>query len=166
MNLTRLSIYSSCRSTYLGSTTDTSFTVDLSTLTGTYDGFIVKSAYAKFKSNASDGIKLLFLVNPQINESDFTVSISPLEETLTVGSTYTPLTTSSISSIKFSGTEVLNDVTNLNVHLSSISNSLSTPVDALSMTSTADTYKVKYEVSFKYSNKTISKTYTQTVKVN
>ena len=153
-------------SEYLGTTTDTSYTVNLSNLSGTFDGFIVKSAYSIFKSNASDGIKLLYLVNPQITDSDFSLTISPLEQTISVGSTYSTLTSNDVSSVRLRGVEVLNTISNLNVKVLSAHDSFSMPVDVSSITQAAGTYKIKYEVTFYYSTKRVTKTYTQTVNVN
>ena len=150
-------------STYLGWTRDTSYTVDLTKYTGTYDGYIVKSAYSIFKNNASDGIKILF--ENKINEEIYDVTLNGLTSTLNVNDTYIPLDTSSISTITLNGADILQSVTELKVTLSSLS-SAEGPIEADKLTLQAGTYTAKYDVSFMYNLKPINKTFTQTITVN
>ena len=153
-------------SKYLGFTENTNYTIDLTKYTGIYDGIIVKSAYSIFKSNASSGIKLLYTINPEIIEENYSVSFGPLSQSLNVSQSYTSLNESNVSSIKLNGEEIKSNVTNLSVKLTSITNSLSTPIDVSKITEIAGTYKVTYSVTFEYNGKNITKSFTQTVIVN
>ena len=153
-------------STYVGFTESTSYTIDLNKYTGIYDGVIVKSAYSKFKTNASSGIKILYKLEPEITEKDYSVNISPLSLTLNVGDAYSTLNSSNISSITLKGEDVKANVNNLNTSVTSITNQLGTPVDASKITETAGTYKVNYSVTFTHNDISVNKSFTQTITVN
>ncbi len=151
-------------STYVGWTKDTTYTIDTSKYTGIYDGVIIKSQYSIFKSNASDGYKLVFTINNEtekINDSDFTVQMNDTNKTYSVGEAFSELNSSSITSIKYKREEVKPNVTNLNVTTSSISNNL-TPQQ---ITQTAGSYTITYNISFTYKGTSITKTINQTVTV-
>jgi penicillin-binding protein 1A len=151
-------------STYVGWTQDTSYTIDTTKFNGIYDGVIVKSQYSIFKSNASSGYKVVFNYIPSgenIDEADVTVNMNNTNVVLNVGDTFKELTSSNITSIKYKGVEIKNNVTNLSVITSSVSGGI-TPNQ---ITSTAGTYTITYTVSFVYSGKSITKTITQNVTV-
>jgi len=154
-------------STYVGWTKSTEYTIDLTKYTGIYDGVIIKSMYSKFKSNASDGYKIAFEINkPEtIDTNDIAISMNDLNTNLTVGSTFKELSTSSITSITYKGTEIKQSVKNLSVVTSSITKDGSGSVTPDKITETAGTYKIVYTVSFNYSSNPISKNITQTVTV-
>ena len=149
-------------STYLGFTENTSYTVNLNSLSGAYDGFIVKSAYSIFKSNASDGVKILF----SDSEDAYQASLSPLSVTLTENDYYSALSTSNVESVKLYSNDIKADIVNLNVRLLSITSSTGSLVSESTVTDMAGTYIAKYEVSFVYSGKTITKTFNQSITVN
>ncbi len=153
---------SGSNSVYLGYTTDLSYTVDLTKYTGTYDGFIVKTAYEKFKSNASTGVKIVFTT--AINET-YNVSMNNLSQTLSVGSDYTQLDESNVTSITLNGNDIKSEVTSLKVTLKSVTKD-STSIDVSKITEEAGTYKATYSVSFEHDGKTTTKVFTQTVTVN
>ena len=153
-------------STYVGWTKDTSYTIDLDQYTGIYDGVIIKSMYSIFKSNASNGYRLAFMINEpdEIKDSDITVSMNGLEQKLSVGSTFKELNSSSITSIKYKGTEIKSIVANLSVVTSSIKKENSTEsITPDKITQNAGTYNITYTVSFTYMKNSVTKTITQTV---
>ena len=153
---------SGTNSTYVDFTTDLSYTINLNNYSGMYDGFIVKTAYRIFKSNASDGIKIVF-VTP-VNEN-FDVSLNNLNQTLSVGDNYSKLTESDVNSITLNGTNIKSDVTSLTVTLKGVTKDGNT-IDVSNITAEAGTYKVSYSVSFEYLEKTITKNFTGTITVN
>ena len=176
------SIYltSGTSSKYVGWTKNTNYTIDTTKYPGIYDGVIVKSQYKVFKSNASDGYKLVFTTaqgsdntetgdptgdTVTIKDSDFDVSVNNLSETLSVGGTFKELSKDSISSIKYKGTEVKSNVNSLSLSTSSIKNSQNESVTASNLTSTAGTYKATYSISFTYEGTKINKSVTQTITV-
>lgn len=154
---------SGATSIYLGWSETPNFTVDLSTYTGVYDGFIVKSAYKLFKANASDGIKILF--EKPINEEVYEINMTGLSQTITVGDKWKPLNKSNVTSITLNGEDITEDIEDLEVTLSSITSNES-EVEQSDVSSTEGTYTVKYRVTFKNDSKEIDKTITQTVIVN
>ena len=155
------------KSTYVGWTKNTEYTIDLTKYTGIYDGVIIKSQYSKFKSNASNGYRLAFTINKPdiIDESDINVSMSGLSQTLSVGATFKELNASNVTSITYKGSEIKPNVKNLTVITSSITNSNNEAVTPDKITENAGTYKINYTVSFNYSSNPISKVLTQTVTV-
>ncbi len=153
-------------STYVGFTKDTTYTIDLNKYYGTFDGVIIKSIYSKFKSNASDGIKISFNASGS-DTKNFDVTMNNLNKTLKVNDTYTVLDNSSIASIKLNGNDVKSSVTDLSVSYTSITkDGSSDSVSIDNFTSTAGTYKIIYTVSFKHEETSITKKFTQTVTVN
>ena len=149
-------------STYLGFTTDLSYTIDISSYTGIYDGFIVKTAYKTFKTNASDGIKIVF--TNAINET-YDVNMSNLNQNLSVGSNYTILNESNVSSITLNGNNIKSEVTNLSVTLKGVTKD-GNSIEITNLTTEAGTYKVSYSVSFEYNGKNTTKNFTGTIIVN
>ena len=155
-------------SKYIGWTKDTSYTIDMNKYSGLYDGVIVKSAYSIFKSNASNGYKLVFtsaIGEEEISSSDVTVSMNGLTKTYNVGDTYTELNTDSIESITYKGENIKSSVSNLSVTTQSASGPNGSVVPS-GITANAGSYKVNYSVSFTYKNNSISKSFTQNVTVN
>lgn len=153
--------------TYLGYTENTSFTVDLSTLIGTYDGIIVKSAYSIFKANRSPGVKINFTTNDIINtfdESKVSVTMNSLYKTLKVNDQFTELTKDNIDTIKYDGYDIKTSVSGLTVTTTSITKN-GIQITANDITKTSGTVKVNYQVSFTYSGNSITKTFTQTISV-
>ncbi|MBR4178297.1 MAG: transglycosylase domain-containing protein [Bacilli bacterium] len=153
-------------STYVGWTKDTTYTIDTSNYIGLYDGVIVKSMYSKFKSNASSGYRVKFETSAgeAVNPDDISISVSNLNVTLSVGDSFSPLTTNSIEAITYNDTNIKSNVSGLTIKAGSASNS-SGSVDINSLTANTGTYKVNYTVSFKYKGSSISKTILQTVTV-
>ena len=159
---------SGSNSTYVGWTPNTEYTIDLTKYSNTYDGVIIKSAYSKFKSNASDGYKILVTLNKpeSIDEGDLELTINGLSQTLNVNDTFNELTTSSITSITYKGSEVKSEVTNLSMVTSSITKEGSTDkITPSDITKEAGTYKVNYSVSFNFRRNPVTKVYVQTVTV-
>lgn len=154
-------------STYIGWTKDTTYTIDMSKYKGVYDGVIIKSAYSIFKSNASNGYKLVFTTaigQEEIDPSNITVNMSGLTQTLAVGSSYSELNSSSITSITYKGEDIKANVSNLTVTTGTITSETgSTTPDQI--TKEAGTYKVNYSVSFVYKGTSVTKSFTQTVTV-
>lgn len=165
-------------STYVGSTSENSYTINNSSYNGTYDGFIVKTTYSKFKSNASDGVKILFESNPgsgtggnesgneNISESDITVKMSGLTAQYKLNSSFTELKEYAIDSIKYKDTEIKSSVTNLSVITTSVvktgSNTQIAPSD---ITKNAGNYEITYTVTFNYKNVLVNRTFTQKINV-
>ena len=154
-------------STYVGWTKDTEYTIDLANYSGIYDGVIIKSAYSVFKSNASNGYKIVFTVSQgELNESDITVNVTGLTQTLHVGDSFKELNTSNISSIMYKSTDIKSSCQNLSIITSSISkDGGSGNLTPNEITQSAGTYTVKYTVSFSYLGTSITKTVIQTVTV-
>ncbi len=161
---------SGSNSTYVGWTENTSYTIDLSKYSGVYDGVIIKSIYSIFKSNASNGIKLVFetIEEETIDQSKITITMDGINANYSVGGNYTELSSSAVSSIKYSGTEIKSSVTNLSVITNTVSKKddtswVGTPNE---ITNAKGIYSVSYSVSFTYKKTQINKTVTQTVAVN
>ena len=151
-------------STYVGFTKDTTYNIDLNKYYGTFDGVIIKSIYSKFKSNASDGIKIAFNASGK-EDNVYNVTMSNLTKTLNLNDKYSYLDSSSVTSIKLNGNEIKSEVTDLNVSFTSISSKDGKSVQIDSFTSTAGTYKVTYTVTFKHASNSTTKTFIQTVTV-
>ena len=157
-------------SKYVGWTKNTSYTIDTSSYPGIWDGVIVKSQYSKFKSNASDGYKVVFESSTgtpivKITDSDFTVTTSSSSESISIGGEFKELTNDDISSIKYKGDEVKSNVSGLAVSLSGITSSNGDSVTSSTISETAGTYKANYNVTFTYESTKITKTITQTITV-
>ena len=155
-------------SKYVGWTPNTEYTIDLTKYTETYDGVIIKSAYSKFKSNASDGYKIAVAINkPEpIDEAELSVNMDGLTQTLPLNSTFTELTTTSITSITYKGTEIKSEVSNLSMVTSGVTKEGSTDkITPSDITKSAGTYKVSYSVSFNYKKNPVTKVYIQTITV-
>ena len=171
-------------STYVGWTDNTSYTIDMTKFDGDYDGVIVKSSYDRYTESASNGYKISLTytkptINPpdpgtgdepgtgEISDSDITVTMDGLAVSLSVGSSYTELGTSAVSSIKYKGTDIKNEVGNLSVITAGITkDGSSDPITPANITESSGKYRVQYSVSFTYSGKSFSKTFTQIVVVN
>ena len=154
-------------STYVGYTENSSYTIDLSTLIGTYDGIIVKSAYSIFKANRSPGVKVNFTTNDIINtfdESKVSITMNSLYKSLKVNEEFTELTKDNIDTIKYDGYDIKSSISGLSVVTTSITKNSKeiTPAD---VTTSTGTVKVNYSVSFTYAGNPISKTFTQTINV-
>ena len=164
-------------STYVGWTQDTTYSIDTTKFTGIYDGVIIKSMYSIFKSNASDGIKIVFTMPTQpesqvtptdtitIDENDVNVSMNNLSLNLALKAAYSELNSSNITSITYKSNDIKSQVTNLSVTTSSVSKSDGTSIAPNQITQEAGTYKVVYSVSFVYSGKNITKSFTQNITV-
>ena len=155
-------------STYVGWTKENSYTIDTSKYSGIYDGVIVKSAYSKFKNNASDGYKMAFTFGEEVLDiNKVNASMNGLTLTLTVGDAYTPLNSNNVEVITYDGNDIKNDITNLTVTISSIVKDGTTDaVTKENLTTQPGTYKITYTVTFNYKTLTnITKTFTQTVAV-
>ncbi len=154
-------------STYVGWTADTTYTINMSSYSGIYDGIIVKSTYSIFKSNASPGIKVVFKT---YTAEDYSVIMNSLTASYTIGSTYNELNTSNVTSIVLDGKDITSSVQSLSVETTSIKNTSDSSITNLApnqITQSAGTYNVTYTVSFKYkSNLIITKTFNQIVTVN
>ena len=174
-------------SEYVTWTSNTSYTIDMSKYPGKWDGAIVKSIYTKFTENASDGYKVSFTygTNPttpdnpggggepgsdtptNVSDADITVKMDGLDVSLAVGSGYTELSTSAVSSIKYLDTDITNKVSNLSVITGSVSKEGSDEsVTPSSITESSGKYYVNYSVSFTYANKSFTRSFKQTVIVN
>lgn len=154
-------------SSYVGFTENSNYSIDLTTISGTYDGVIVKSAYTIFKGNSSSGTKVSFIIGSitsGIDESKVSVTMNSLNTSLKVGSTYNKLTSSNIDTIKYDGLDIKNEVVALNVQIADITKD-GAPLSAELISSSAGTATVKYKVTFSYKNTNITKTFTQTVNV-
>ncbi|MGM9877030.1 MAG: transglycosylase domain-containing protein [Bacilli bacterium] len=169
-------------STYVGYTEATTYTINTLQYAGAYDGVIIKSAYSKWKNNASSGTKIVFdnttpgngdstnTPNPPvetIKDSDITVKMSGLSQSLKVNDTFTELGTYAIDSIKYNNQEIKSNVTNLSVVTTSITKDGSTTsIPPTDITHNVGTYKVVYTVTFTYKTLLVNRTFTQTVVVN
>ena len=154
-------------SKYVGFTENSNYTIDLSTLAGTYDGIIVKSAYSIFKTNKSSGVKINFTTNDiigSIDESLITVTMNSLNKTLKLNESFTELNPSNIDTIKYNGFDIKSSISGLTVTTNSITRNGQniTPQD---VTTTTGNVSVQYTVSFIYSNKYITKKFTQNINV-
>jgi hypothetical protein len=154
-------------SSYVGFTEDSSYSIDLSELSGAYDGIIVKSAYTIYKGNTSTGTKITFTtgnLDTGINENKISVTANSLNISLKTTGNYKKLTTSNIDTIKYDGVDIKNEVTSLNVEINEIIRN-NTSIAIEQVNTLPGTVQVKYKVSFKYKDKTIVKTFTQIVTV-
>lgn len=156
---------SGSNSTYVTWTQDTSVSIDLNKYSGYFDGVIIKSMYSKFKSNASDGIKILFDSDTPIG-TNYEVSMLGLTYSYKVGESYKELGTSYIDSITLNGTSILPNVTNLKVAATSVTNSDGKSISLSEITNEAGTYKVTYTITFTYNGVNTTKTKVQTVTVS
>lgn len=178
-------------SKYIGFTTNTNYSIDLTTLSGIYDGVIIKSEYSILKSTASDGYKLVFTTTPtitpgipeetkpetpitpqeptdneNIDESKVVIKMNGLYQSLTVGASYKELGTYAIDSITYNGKNIKSDVNNLSVTTVAIKKSDNTSITPNDITAAKGKYIAEYSVSFTYKNKHITRSFTQTVVVN
>ena len=152
-------------STYVGWTENTNYTIDLSKYVGAFDGVIIKSAYSIFRSNASDGIKILFNSETPIT-NNYEVSMLGLSTSLKVDETYNVLGTNAIESITLNGIDIKSSVNNLKVGVTSITkNGVSTNISTSDITKEAGTYKVTYTITFTHNGVNTAKTKIQTVLV-
>ena len=154
---------------------DTTYTIDLSAYPG-YDGAIIRSSYSKFKSNASEGVKLLFTNNTpvtpdnpvtpsdEIKDSDIEVKMNGLNQVIKVGDKLSELTSSAIDSIKYKSTDIKTDVTGLNVSVTNVTKD-NNKTEFSKINTSAGTYKITYSVTFTYKSKSISRTFTQSILV-
>ncbi len=154
--------------------TDTTYTIDLSAYPG-YDGAIIRSSYSKFKSNASEGVKLLFAsdskITPdtqdttnEIKDSDIEVKMNGLNQVIKVGDNLSELSSSAIDSIKYKSTDIKTDITGLNVSVTNVTKN-NNKIEFNKINTASGTYKVTYSVTFTYKSKSISRTFTQTILV-
>ena len=160
---------------YIAWISDTTYTIDLSAYPG-YDGAIIRSSYSKFKSNASEGVKLLFAnntpvtpdnpvtPNDEIKNSDIEVKMNGLNQVIKVGDKLSELTSSAIDSIKYKSTDIKTDVTGLNVSVTNVTKD-NNKTEFSKINTSAGTYKITYSVTFTYKSKSISKTFTQSILV-
>jgi len=88
-----------------------------------------------------------------------------LNQTLSVGSNYTILNESNVSSITLNGNDIKSEVTNLSVTLKGITKD-GNSIEVANLTAAAGTYKVSYSVSFEYNGKNTTKNFTGTITVN
>lgn len=152
-------------STYVTWTQDTSVSIDLNKYSGYFDGVIIKSMYSKFKSNASDGIKILFDSDTPIG-TNYEVSMLGLTYSYKVGESYKELGNSYVDGITLNGTSILSDVTNLKVAATSVTNSDGKSISLSEITNKTGTYKVTYTITFTYNGVNTTKTKVQTVTVS
>ena len=152
-------------STYVTWTQDTSVSIDLNKYSGYFDGVIIKSMYSKFKSNASDGIKILFDSDTPIG-TNYEVSMLGLTYSYKVGESYKELGNSYVDGITLNGTSILSDVTNLKVAATSVTNSDGKSISLSEITNETGTYKVTYTITFTYNGVNTTKTKVQTVTVS
>ncbi len=179
------------QSTYVGFTEATTYEIDTLQYAGAFDGIIIKSTYSKYKTNASDGAKIVFNETPPSNENNdsnisggnnnenntnddvtinpnsISIKMSGLTLSLKINATFTELGTYAIDDILYNNTSIKNEVDNLSVITNSItkegSTALLTPND---ITSSTGKYNVVYSVTFTYKNTLISKNFTQVVVVS
>lgn len=154
-------------STYVGYTENTSYTIDLSTLVGSYDGIIVKTTYSIFKSNRSSGVKVNFSSGDIINTYDpskVSVTMNSLNKTMALNESFTSLTPENIDTIKYDGYDIKNAVSDLTVSISSITKN-GQSIQESEITSSVGTTYVKYTLSFTYASNKATKTFTQTINV-
>ncbi len=142
-------------SKYIGWTSDTNYTINLLEHTGTWDAVVVKSAYSKFKTNNSDGIKKYLSTYQEPISINITMkSLSMKKNTSWGGSN-----SSDITSIKINNESIDNYQATLQI--SSIKNS-SGEIAIGNMLSTPDTYTVSYLVTFSYNDASgVNKRYTE-----
>lgn len=152
-------------STYVTWTQDTRVSIDLNKYSGYFDGVIIKSMYSKFKSNASDGIKILFDSDTPIG-TNYEVSMLGLTYSYKVGESYKELGNSYVDGITLNGTSILSDVTNLKVAATSVTNSDGKSISLSEITNETGTYKVTYTITFTYNGVNTTKTKVQTVTVS
>lgn len=151
--------------TYVGWTQNTSMSIDLNKYSGYFDGVIIKSMYSKFKSNASNGIKILFDSDTPIG-TKYEVSMLGLTYSYKIGENYKELGTSYINGITLNGSSILSSVTNLKVAATNVTNSSGKSISLSEITNEAGTYKVTYTITFTYNGVNTTKTKVQTVTVS
>lgn len=156
---------SGSKSTYVGWTPDTSYSINLNNYSGYFDGVIIKSIYSIFKSNASDGIKIVFDSDTPVG-TNYEVSMLGLTYSYKVGDSYKELGSSYIDGITLNGTNILSSVTDLKVAATSANNSSGNSIKLSEITKEAGTYKVTYTITFTYNGVNTTKTKVQTVTVS
>ncbi len=156
---------SGTKSTYVGWTADTNYTINLNNYSGYYDGAIIKSTYSIFKSNQSDGIKILFDGDTPVG-TNYEVSMTGLTHSYKVGDSYNELGSNYIENITLNGNSILSSVTNLKVAATSVTNESGTSLLLNDITKNVGTYKVTYTITFSYNGVNTTKTKVQTVTVN
>lgn len=156
---------SGSKSTYVGWTPDTSYSINLNNYSGYFDGVIIKSTYSIFKSNASDGIKIVFDSDTPVG-TNYEVSMLGLTYSYKVGDSYRELGSSYIDGITLNGTNILSSVTDLKVAATSAKNSSGNSIKLSEITNEAGTYKVTYTITFTYNGVNTTKTKVQTVTVS
>lgn len=156
---------SGSKSTYVGWTPDTSYSINLNNYSGYFDGVIIKSTYSIFKSNASDGIKIVFDSDTPVG-TNYEVSMLGLTYSYKVGDSYRELGSSYIDGITLNGTNILSSVTDLKVAATSATNSSGNSIKLSEITNEAGTYKVTYTITFTYNGVNTTKTKVQTVTVS
>ena len=156
---------SGSKSTYVGWTPDTSYSINLNNYSGYFDGVIIKSTYSIFKSNASDGIKIVFDSDTPVG-TNYEVSMLGLTYSYKVGDSYKELGSSYIDGITLNGTNILSSVTDLKVAATSANNSSGSSIKLSEITNEAGTYKVTYTITFTYNGVNTTKTKVQTVTVS
>ena len=156
---------SGSKSTYVGWTPDTSYSINLNNYSGYFDGVIIKSTYSIFKSNASDGIKIVFDSDTPVG-TNYEVSMLGLTYSYKVGDSYRELGSSYIDGITLNGTNILSSVTDLKVAATSANNSSGNSIKLSEITNEAGTYKVTYTITFTYNGVNTTKTKVQTVTVS
>ena len=155
-------------STYVGWTENTTYTIDMSKYSATYDGVIVKSIYSIFKSNASNGVKVTFTVAEEIKNDDFKVNVNGLTSTIALNGQYNELNQDAIASIIYKSNDIKSSVTNLSMVTTSITKENDTTWKGTpnEIPVAAGTYKITYTITFNYLNNSISKTVIQTITVS
>lgn len=159
-------LFNASTTKYVGWTSNSEYTVDLSQHSGSWDGVLVKSAYSIFKSNASDSISQYFSTyTPPV-----TINIQMKNLTLDANSSWVGGAKSDINSITVEGDIISTYDTTLQI--SNIkSNSTNLEVLKSVMLSTPGSYTVNYMITFSYTNsggtfKKYTKSAQQTVVIN
>lgn len=149
---------------YVGWTENTSYNIDLSQYSNTYDSVLIKSAYSIFKANASDGI---------------TKNLSTYEATPVINIQLKPKNLSKDTS--WPGFDKSTEITSVSITLNGeaitiyqIGNATfnsatkdGTPIPTVNdITKETGTYQVKYNIPVTIDDTTYTKIATQTVNVN
>lgn len=147
-------------SEYVGWTSNSDYTFNLSNYPGNWNAVLVKSAYSIFKSNASSGVQQYL----SSYEAPTTIEIDMKPLTMAKNSSWSGSTKSDINSITINGSALSSFEATLQISTIKVGIG-TTEVTLPSMLSTPGTYTVNYLVTFTYINsENVTKKYTKTAK--
>lgn len=127
-------------------TPNENYDIDLTQFSGSWDSVIVKSAYEKFKANASETISAFL----ESHQDPVNVNVVLNDVTITAGSNWAGSDKSAIASIKVNDELITEYEATLSI--STIKNSNNQEIAIDRMRNEPGEYKLTYQLTFKYTN--------------